>query len=387
MAVMSRLLPLFAYSTFAIFMVVLLATPTNALANEPHVHVARGHDSIAKRKRNAVKRAKRCRPQTSSLVAASPTPSTSTVHSSSTNHPAATSAPVTAQAPSTTPEPTTTKPATSTHSSSSAAAVTTSVSISVGGGSSSGNTGLDPNKKLLLAWANGPIDLEKYAYGTRVGGMYTWSPWCPDNAATLGIPCFQQIWGLKQKASFTSLIDVSKSPLVFGYNEPNQGDQSNMSAQEGAALWDELIKPLKQKGAKLVSPATTSAPSGITWIQDMMNACGGGDKCQFDFIALHWYGTSIDAFKAYVDNWYKTFGKPLIISEYACQDFSGGPQCSQSQTETFHYTMASWFDQHEGVAMYAPFGFMHDMNNVNYDNQLMASDGSPNKLGKWYLYH
>ncbi|CAE6399955.1 unnamed protein product [Rhizoctonia solani] len=390
MAVMSRLLPLVAYSTFAVFLLALLATPTNALAHEPRAHVARGHDAIAKRKRNPVKRAKRCRPQSSTLVSASATPTpasssnpalatTSSYSASAEPTPEPTSE-VTEPTTSNSAEPTTSKAASATSQSATPAPISTSVSIG------SGSTGLDPNKKLLLAWTNGPTNLEKFAYGTRVGGMYTWSPWCPDNASTLGVNCYQMLWGTKQKSSFTSLINVKKSPLVFGYNEPNQGDQSNMSAQDGAALWEETIRPLKAQGAKLVSPATTSAPSGITWIHDMNNACVGAD-CGFDFIALHWYGTSTDAFKAYVDNWYNTFQKPLIVSEYACQDFSGGTQCTKEQTETFHYTMGAWLDQHPGVAMYAPFGFLPDMGNVNPDNQLMGPDGGPNPLGLWYLNH
>ncbi|CAE6405461.1 unnamed protein product [Rhizoctonia solani] len=392
MAVMSRLLPLVAYTTFALFLVVLMATPTNALAHEPRVHAARDHDGIAKRKRNPVKRAKRCRPQTSSLVAASTTPATNT-------QAPATSAPVisvvvttSAAAPTTsyravttTTRPATTKAATSPAYSSSAVA-TTSVSVSTGGGSSSGSTGLNPNKKLLLAWTSGPTNLEKVAYGTRVGGMYTWSPWCPDNADSLNVPCFQMLWGFKQKSSFTQQVGSTPSNLIFGFNEPNQDGQSDMSAQDGATLWKSMIQPLKAKGAKLVSPACTSAPSGKTWIQDMMKACGS-DQCDFDFIALHWYGTSIDEFKAYVNDFWTTFKKPLIISEYACQNFSGGAQCTKDQTNTFHYTMAPWFDKHEGVAMYSPFGFLTDMGNVNPDNQLLNSDGSPNDMGNFYLYH
>ncbi|CAE6408215.1 hypothetical protein ACGC1H_001613 [Rhizoctonia solani] len=392
MAVMSRLLPLVAYTTFAIFLLTLMATPTSALAHEPRAHVARGHDSIAKRKRNPVKRAKRCRPQTSSLVAASTSPAVST--QAPVTSAQATSAPVTvsAAAPTATSEPitttthpVTTKAATSSSHSSSAVA-TTSVSVSTGGGSSGGSTGLDPSKKLLLAWTSGPTNLEKFGYGTRVGGMYTWSPWCPDNAKTIGIPCFQQLWGFKQKSSFTQQVGSTPSKLIFGFNEPNQGDQSNMSAQDGATLWNTMIKPLKNDGAKLVSPACTSAPSGKTWIQDMMNACGS-DRCKFDFLAIHWYGTSIESFKAYVDDFWATFKIPIIVSEYACQDFSGGAQCTKQQTIDFHHTMAVWLDQHEGVAMYAPFGFMPDMGNVNPDNQLMGSDGGPNELGNFYLYH
>ncbi|ELU41793.1 glycosyl hydrolase catalytic core domain-containing protein [Rhizoctonia solani AG-1 IA] len=345
MAVMSRLLPLFGYSTFAIFLLVLIATPTDALVHEPRAHVARGHDAIAKRKRNPVKRAKRCRPQTSTLVSASATPT-----SSSTPAPATTSSYYSAPAESTpepttkaaepttsqAPEPTTSEPASTSQS---VVPAPISTSVSIGGGSSGGSTGLDPNKKLLLAWTSGPTDLEKFAYGSRVGGVYTWSPYNPDTTGKLGIRFLPMLWGTKQKSSFTEQV---KSVT----------DQSNMSAADGAALWKSMILPLKAKGAKLISPATTSAPSGKQWIQDMMNACGE-DQCQ-----------------------------PLIISEYACQDFSGGPQCTKQQTETFHYTMGAWFDQHEGVAMYSPFGFMKDMGNVNPDNQLMNQDGTPNNLGR-----
>ena len=156
---MSRLLPMVAFSTFAIFVLALLATPVNALANEPHAHVARGHDSIAKRKRNAIKRAKRCRPQSSSLAAASTSAaggsyaeSTAVVTSISATHSAA---------PTATKAPTTTQAVTTTTK-----AATTSVSS---GGGSGGGANLDPGKKLLLAWPNGPTDLEKFT-GKRVGG-------------------------------------------------------------------------------------------------------------------------------------------------------------------------------------------------------------------------
>lgn len=348
---MSRLLPLVAYSTFAIFMLALLATPTNALSGEPHIRVGRGHDSIAKRRRNPVKRAKRCRPKSASLVSSSAEP---------TSTPAAPAVPAT-----TAPE--------TTKAQSTPAPVSTPASS---GGS---------HKKLLLAWPNGDTDLEKYAYGTNVAGLYSWGPWKPRNADALGIKFFPMLWGFKQEGDFKAQVSTDNCGLIFGMNEPNQDGQSDMSAAAGATLWNTLVRPLKEKGCQLVSPATTSAPSGKKWMQDMINACGG--DCGFDYIGIHWYGTSISEFKAYVDDFYATFGKPLIISEYACQNFAGGAQCSKDETNTFHYTMAAWFDNHPGVHMYAPFGFMHDMVNVNYDNQLMGSDGSPNDLGKYYLYH
>lgn len=56
---------------------------------------------------------------------------------------------------------------------------------------------------------------------------------------------------------------------------PNQVGQSDMSPQDGAALWIEKIEPLRAKGCKLVSPATTSAPSGKQWLKDFLDACNG----------------------------------------------------------------------------------------------------------------
>ncbi|QRW19219.1 glycoside hydrolase family 128 protein [Rhizoctonia solani] len=320
MAVMSRLLPLFGYSTFAIFLLVLIATPTDAL-----------------RKRNPVKRAKRCRPQTSTLVSASATPS------SSTPAPATTSSYYSAPAEST-PEPTTkaAEPPLPKHLS------------------------LPPRSQLRPLNLSFPLpsvpassfglDQRSYRLGevciwNRVGGVYTWSPYNPDTTGKLGIRFLPMLWGTKQKSSFTEQVKSVTGEYILGFNEPNQGDQSNMSAADGAALWKSMILPLKAKGAKLISPATTSAPSGKQWIKDMMNACGE-DRAS------------------------------LIL--LAC---TGGPQCTKQQTETFHYTMGAWFDQHEGVAMYSPFGFMKDMGNVNPDNQLMNQDGTPNNLGNWYLYH
>lgn len=73
--------------------------------------------------------------------------------------------------------------------------------------------------------------------------------------------------------------------LILDYR-PNQVGQSDMSAQDGAALWISTIEPLRAKGCKLVSPATTSAPSGKQWIKDMLTACNGG--CTVSFIYSFW---------------------------------------------------------------------------------------------------
>ncbi|KAG8738234.1 hypothetical protein FRC12_016833 [Ceratobasidium sp. 428] len=322
MAAMSRLLPMMTFSTFALFLLALLATPTNALDIESRAH-ARGHSSIAKRKRAAVKMAKRCRPKWSD-------PTSALLESTQPAKPKDTPKTFPPYAPPTTPAPT-----------------------NPGGG----NTGLDPKKKFLMAWPNGPADIDKWN-GWNVAGAYSWSPSDPTKGT---IPFFPMLWGSSQKNSFAKL-DGSKYKLCFGPNEPNHEGQANMSPGAAAALWKETMEPARQRGCKTVSPA-------------------------IDFVAVHWYGTKSEELKSYVNKFQTTFNKDIIVSEYACQNFAGGPQCSKDQTNAFHQEMANWFYQNPKVAMYAPFGCMRDMVDVSYGNQLMSPDGSPNRLGRAYMNH
>ncbi|KAG9118599.1 hypothetical protein FRC07_006811 [Ceratobasidium sp. 392] len=288
MAVMSRLLPMLAFSTFALFLLALLATPTNAFESN-HAH---SHSGLAMRKRSAAKLAK--------------------------------------------------------------------------------------SKKLLMAWPGGTTDIDKWKGGSNIAGFYSWSIYDP----TKGMySFFPMLWGPKQANSFAKM-DASKYSLCFGPNEPNHEAQANMSPGDAARLWRDKMEPARSKGCKLVSPAVTSAPSGKTWLQDFFKACKG---CNIDFVAVHWYGTKPEQLKAYVTDFSKAFNKPIVVSEYACQDFAGGPQCTNDQTVAFHKEMAQWFHQNPNVAMYGPFGFMKNMVDVNPYNRLMNLDGSPNKLGKAYI--
>lgn len=43
---------------------------------------------------------------------------------------------------------------------------------------------------------------------------------------------------------------------------------------------------------------------------------------------LHWYDVKAEDFQKYVLDFATTFGKPIWVTEYACQNFNGGAQCS-----------------------------------------------------------
>lgn len=38
-----------------------------------------------------------------------------------------------------------------------------------------------------------------------------------------------------------------------------------------------------------------------------------------DILALHWYDVHESDLEAYIENWYSTFQKPIVVSEFACQ--------------------------------------------------------------------
>jgi len=192
------------------------------------------------------------------------------------------------------------------------------------------------------------------------------------------------LWGndASDISDFTKLVVEGYADIAAGFNEPNQDGQSNMSPETGVSLWKQYLEPLKSKGYQLVSPAVSSADSGKTWMASFMSNCDG---CQIDYIAIHYYGTSTDDFQTYVKYWWTTYGLPILITEFACQDFSGGPQCSESQVWTFMETMTKWFDSTSYVKYYSAFGVMHDMQGVNTLNQLLASSDSPTDLGYFYI--
>jgi len=345
---MSKLLHLIALSSLAVLLSSSGAS-VNALSVDSHGFSAARrtlhHEHIKKKRSNT----KRCKPRSSSA------------------------------APSSTKKAVV---ATSTKTAVKAAATTKAASAS-SSSSSSNNADSNGGRKVGLAWANGASKALPAWMGSKTKLLYTWSPDCPSNAKAAGFECVPMLWGWKQVDEFKSKVVKGYANYVLGVNEPNQSGQSDMDAASGAELWREYIAPLRSEGYTLVSPATTSAPSGKKWMQDFFDILGGTDAV--DIVALHFYDVGSAKFEAYVQSFYDAFKKPLWITEYACQNFNGGPQCSADETWAFHQQVSSWMDQQWFVFAYFPFGAMLEMQGVNADNQLMNPDGYPNALGQLYI--
>lgn len=342
---MAPIKSLLAFASFAILSV-------NALSVEGH-HVNRNsHNAIAKAKRDdPASSTGRCKPRPSSSVVALPS-----------------STPV--SLPSSAPAPHSSSSAVVPHSSSAAPPAQSSPASGGNGGSG----------KLGLCWANGNDPRLKLLATPRTNFIYTWSPEIPSDAKTLGLTPVPQLWGWNQVDSFKKTVVKGYATHVLGMNEPNEPGQSNMDPGSGAQLWMQYIQPLKAEGYSLGTPATSSNPNGLVWVKDFMAACKG---CSYDFVTLHWYDTTFDKFKTYVELWHNTFGKNIWVTEFACQNFNGGGQPSISDVWNFYGSAIPWLDSQDYVEMYAPFGYMDDLQGVN-ENDALFSGNSLSSLG-WFI--
>jgi len=342
----AKLLNLLAISCLAII-ASLGPTPVSALSVDTTHHARHNlHHAVAAKKKRATS-SKRCKPRSTA-----PAPAQSS--QATTKAPPAPKP--TKAAP---PPPPAPKPA------------------SGGGSSNSGGGG-----KVGIAWPLGNDASIKNFKTAKVDKYYTWSPWCVDFANQVGMNCCPMLWGDKQIGDFTKLVKPGYAHCALGPNEPNQSGQSNMSPQHGADLWQKYLNPLKDQGYFLVSPACTNAPSGKEWIKNFLDSCDG---CHVDAIALHWYGTDAQDLIDYVTDMHNTFNKPIWVTEFACQNFSGGAQCTWDQVFSFMRKVTAFMDGASFVQEYFAFGAMHDMFNVNPANQLLGGNGRPTDLGNLYI--
>lgn len=139
--------------------------------------------------------------------------------------------------------------------------------------------------------------------GFDIARYYTWSP--DSGNINTDLEFVPMLWGYDQVADFSANINQTIAnnhvshilamnesvhiPLLLYYlglmfRRPEQPTQSNMTPAQGAQMWQTYLEPLRAQGVRLGSPAPSSAPAGLTWIQDFLAACNGG--CTVDFIVL-----------------------------------------------------------------------------------------------------
>jgi len=132
---------------------------------------------------------------------------------------------------------------------------------------------------------------------------------------------------------------------VFSLNEPDIASPA-ISPAEAASWYIEWINPLAIKKALPAVTSSTNAGQGLSWVAEMIESCAG--ECFFDYINLHWYGTSFAEFESYVLNAHDQFPNyDMVITEFALD--AGGDQLS------FFTSAFPFLDSLDYVILYFPF--------------------------------
>ena len=153
--------------------------------------------------------------------------------------------------------------------------------------------------------------------------FYDWRA-TPEGIAAPGRVSFvPMIWGAADVTAATLSQVKDEGHILLGFNEPDVGNQANMTVQEALSLWPQLMATGMELGSPAVS-AQAAAPGG--WLDQFM-AGAKTHGYRVDFIALHWYGTDFRTGPAatqlqdYLQSVYDRYHLPIWLTEFALANF------------------------------------------------------------------
>ena len=208
------------------------------------------------------------------------------------------------------------------------------------------------------------------------------------------------IWGRYQtnEESYQKVRDWCRehpeTKYLLGFNEPNFGDQANMTPQEAAELWPQVVALAKECGLKLVAPALNFSAgtyaSPTKWMDEFV-AIVGLDS--FDYTAIHSYGGySITCQLA--EDFHNRYGKDVWLTEFC--DWSS-ENVSQSAQVSFMQPMIGWLETTPWIFRYAWFmatGASNSSKGPNYglveaviNTSTLQTEGYRlSQQGQYYVY-
>lgn len=115
------------------------------------------------------------------------------------------------------------------------------------------------------------------------------------------------------------LNNIFRPNVLLSVNEPDiPGGPNEMTFDEVFRIHKEIedkIQPIL-----LSSPAVTKM-YGVSWLKTFVQGKNGYIP-RVDFISIHWYDLDPYRFLEYVDGIYKTFNRPIWVTEFSLADWS-----------------------------------------------------------------
>jgi hypothetical protein len=173
-----------------------------------------------------------------------------------------------------------------------------------------------------------------------------------------GVDYVPMIWGPASVTDAELGAAASQGKELLGFNEPDNGGQSNMTPEQALDLWPRL----ESTGLRLGAPAVASgADVAGGWLDRFMQGASARGL-RVDFIPLHWYGADFgpdaaNQLRGYLQAVRDRYHKPIWLTEYGLIDFSqGAPRYPSEQEQTdFIKSSAQMLDGLDFVERYAWF--------------------------------
>ncbi len=235
-------------------------------------------------------------------------------------------------------------------------------------------------------------DADLIALQPTVGWWYNWA-YEPDvelssgTYESLGVEYVPMIWGGSFDVDAVTAGIPEGATTLLGFNEPNFGEQSNLSAAEAAARWADVEQVADARGLTLVSPAVNYCggdcqnTNPFDYLDDFFAACDG---CRVDRVAFHVYvGCHPDGDNKaqwlidHVEMYKARFSQPLWLTEFACTDAA-----SFDEQVAFLEDAVAYLENEARIERYAWFsGRFAEIPYID----LLGADGELTLLGQAYV--
>lgn len=235
-------------------------------------------------------------------------------------------------------------------------------------------------------------DADLAALGGAVAWWYNWA-YQPDAELSegaheaLGVEYVPMIWGGSFDVDAATAGIPPGATTLLGFNEPNFGEQSNLSAAEAAALWPDVEQIADARGLTLVSPAVNYCGGDcqdtdpFNYLDEFFAACDG---CRVDHVAFHIYvgchpegDNKAQWLIDHVESYKARFAQPLWLTEFACTDAA-----NFDEQIAFLEDAVEYLENDAAIERYAWFSGRFE--GIPYID-LFAGDGQLTALGEAYV--
>lgn len=224
-------------------------------------------------------------------------------------------------------------------------------------------------KSQKKGWAGGNEDRHK-EFGAN--WYYNWTPNIEGSKLEF-VPMIKGGWNVNDN-DFGKVGGYRRLEAMLSFNEPERGDQGNLTVDAAIDLWPKLARLAKRERIALGSPVTSSDDKGMRWFHEFMKQAGDNDL-QIDFVALHWYRSrDANQFEDFIEELAKRYDKPIWLTE-----FNGGPDGDIKEHFRFLENALKFLEKSRFVKRYA---FFNPAPGDPYS--LCDKRGKPTPLGELY---